>query len=118
MKAPHPDGLVPHRGYSGMGREKGAAKTASEIDNELEEEEYFTAPDYKGGYEIGSGDNRVQHNIWLPEEVLPGFRKDTTDLFWKLNNTANAILDALTMSLDLTELEAKSIRDLHTGHEY
>jgi hypothetical protein len=26
MKAPHPDGMVPHRGYSGMGRDNSAAK--------------------------------------------------------------------------------------------
>jgi isopenicillin N synthase-like dioxygenase len=30
MKAPHPDGPTPHRGYSGTGRERPAAKTESE----------------------------------------------------------------------------------------
>jgi isopenicillin N synthase-like dioxygenase len=47
MKAPHPDALVPHRGYSGMGREKGAAKTATETDNLVEKDEYLNASDYK-----------------------------------------------------------------------
>ncbi|PQE29143.1 thymine dioxygenase protein [Rutstroemia sp. NJR-2017a BBW] len=117
MKAPHPDAVIPHRGYSGMGREKGAAKTATETDDSAEKDEYLNASDYKESYEVGSEENSVQYNIWLPEEVLPGFRKDATELFWKLNNTANAILDALIMSLDLTEREAESVRALHTGHE-
>lgn len=25
MKAPHPEGMTPHRGYSGFGRERGGA---------------------------------------------------------------------------------------------
>ncbi|KAF7909487.1 uncharacterized protein EAF01_003205 [Botrytis porri] len=82
VKAPYPDGLFPHRGYSEMGREKGAAKTATETYNELEEETYLNASDYKTcSYEIGSEKNKLQHSIWLPEEVIPGFRKDTLDLF-------------------------------------
>jgi isopenicillin N synthase-like dioxygenase len=59
----------------------------------------------------------VQYNIWLPEDVFPGFRQFTTKLFWDLNKTANAILDAFIMSLDLTEKEADSVRALHTGHD-
>lgn len=47
MKAPHPDGMVPHRGYSGMGREKGAAKTALETDDESEKDAYLNISDYK-----------------------------------------------------------------------
>ena len=47
MKAPHPDALVPHRGYSGMGREKGAAKTALETDDEAQKDAYMNASDYK-----------------------------------------------------------------------
>lgn len=30
MKAPHPDALIPHRGYSYVGREKGATKKVSD----------------------------------------------------------------------------------------
>jgi isopenicillin N synthase-like dioxygenase len=47
MKAPHPDATVPHRGYSGMGREKGAAKTALETDDEAQKDAYLNASDYK-----------------------------------------------------------------------
>lgn len=71
----------------------------------------------KESYEVGSEENKVQYNIWLPEEVLPGFRDFTTKFFWELNKTSNAILDALIMSLNLTEKEAKNVRALHTGHD-
>jgi isopenicillin N synthase-like dioxygenase len=47
MKAPHPDALVPHRGYSGIGREKVAAKTALETDEEEQKDAYLQASDYK-----------------------------------------------------------------------
>ncbi|OCL06357.1 putative leucoanthocyanidin dioxygenase [Glonium stellatum] len=117
MKAPHPDSTTPHRGYSGTGREKGAAKTALETTDEAQKDAYSKTTDYKESYEIGSEENSVQYNIWLPEEVFPGFRHFTTQFFWELNKTANAILEALIMSLDLTEEEAHSIRALHTGHD-
>lgn len=68
-------------------------------------------------YEVGSEENKVQYNIWLPEDVLPGFRSFTTELFWELNKTSNAILEALIMSLDLTDSEADSVRALHRGHD-
>jgi isopenicillin N synthase-like dioxygenase len=47
MKAPHPEGMVPHRGYSGMGREQGAAKTALETDDDAAKDEYLNTSDYK-----------------------------------------------------------------------
>ena len=47
MKAPHPDALVPLRGYSGIGREKVAAKTALETDEEEQKDAYLQASDYK-----------------------------------------------------------------------
>ncbi|TGO35277.1 hypothetical protein BHYA_0164g00210 [Botrytis hyacinthi] len=64
--------------------------TATETDNQLEKEECLNTSDYK-------------------VEVLLGFRRDTTGLFWKLNEAANAILNVLIMILELTETEAKSI---------
>ncbi|CAG8960681.1 hypothetical protein HYFRA_00013449 [Hymenoscyphus fraxineus] len=117
MKAPHPDAMVPHRGYSGIGREKGAAKTALETDDEAKKDVYLNTSDYKESYEIGSEENSVQYNIWLPEEVLPNFRQFTTKFFWELHKTASMILEALIMGLDLTEEEAATIRALHTGHD-
>ena len=49
--------------------------------------------------------------------MYPEFRSFTTHLFWELNKTTNAILDALIMSLKLTEKEAEAVRALHTGHD-
>jgi isopenicillin N synthase-like dioxygenase len=68
-------------------------------------------------YEVGSDENEIQYNIWLPEEVFPGFRDFTTKFYWELNKTAMFILDALILSLELTEDEAKSVRALHSGHD-
>lgn len=47
MKAPHPDGTVPHRGYSAIGREKGYAKTAHESENDAQEDAELSLTDYK-----------------------------------------------------------------------
>ncbi|KAJ4317072.1 hypothetical protein N0V84_007525 [Fusarium piperis] len=101
MKAPHPDTPIPHRGYSGPGREYAAAKTA--------EEESF---------EMGSEENKREPNIWPPDEVYPGFRDCLLKFYWELNKATVAILDALIMSLDLTDDEAKAVRSLHPGHHH
>lgn len=117
MKAPHPNGHTPHRGYSGTGKERGAVKTALETDDEDLREQYASISDYKESYEIGSEENKVQYNIWLPEDTLPGFRDFMTRFFWELNKTAELILDALIAALDLPESEAEAVRVLHTGHD-
>ena len=67
-------------------------------------------------YEVGSEENREQYNIWLPESVLPGFRQFTTELFWRLNETATAILDLLIMSVRFNAHEAEYVKRLHSGH--
>jgi len=53
----------------------------------------------------------------MPEDVLPGFRPFMTEFYWTLNKAANAILEAIIMSLDLTEEEAESVRKIHTNHD-
>ena len=117
MKAPHPNGHTPHRGYSGTGKERGAVKTALETENEDLKKQYTSTADYKESYEIGSEENRVQYNIWLPEDTLPGFRDFTIRFFWELNKTSQFILDALIESLNLSDSEAEAVRALHTGHD-
>jgi len=118
MKAPNPPSIVPHRGYSGLGKESPAAKTALETDSEIQKEAYLDmASDCKESYEIGSEENEIQYNIWLPEDTLPGFRDFTSKLFWEMKKTADGILEALILSLDLTKEEAKTVRALHRGHD-
>ncbi|CAF9917161.1 hypothetical protein IMSHALPRED_003480 [Imshaugia aleurites] len=103
LKAPHPKIMTPHRGYSGV-RDLETIKSLKRIS------------DYKESYEIGSDENREHYNIWLPEQVLPGFRDFTTQLYWKLSDVATAILEALILSVGFSEEEAKYVRKLHNGH--
>ncbi|KAJ4354347.1 uncharacterized protein N0V89_006082 [Didymosphaeria variabile] len=110
MKAPHATAIVPHSGYSSVGKEhlgnqdsKNGAK--------------FEASDYKESYDIRSEENKIDYNIWLPEEVLPGFRAFTTKFFWELHQLSDKILGALILSLEATEEEAKAVKALYTGHE-
>lgn len=47
MRAPHPDGPVPHRGYSGPGRDNVAAKTAIETTDAEQKGMYSNTFDFK-----------------------------------------------------------------------
>ena len=47
MKAPHPEGMTPHRGYSGLGREQGGAKGALDTDRRVLKHEVPSSADYK-----------------------------------------------------------------------
>lgn len=67
-------------------------------------------------YEIGSEKNSAQQNIWLPEEVLPGFRSFMTAFYWKLDEAARRILKGISLALNLTEAEKCHLFDLHSGH--
>lgn len=119
LKAPHPDALIPHRGYSGTGRENAAQKTEGEDwDGKAKKTDYEKLTDYKESYEIGSDENKVNYNIWLPEDVFPGFRAWGLKFYWELHRTAMAILEALMMSLELDESEKDKLRALHTGHDH
>ncbi|KAL1599845.1 hypothetical protein SLS60_007650 [Paraconiothyrium brasiliense] len=110
MKAPHPAAIVPHSGYSGVGKEH-LGNQKSDIGGK------FEASDYKETYDIRSEENKIDYNIWLPEEVFPGFRAFTTKFFWELHQLCDSILDALILSLEATEEEAEVVKLLYTGHE-
>ena len=47
MKAPHPDGVTPHRGYSATGREQAAAKAAVDTNDQARKEQLSNITDYK-----------------------------------------------------------------------
>ena len=47
MKAPHPEGMTPHRGYSAPGREQGTGKAAKDTDDNARKEELIKITDYK-----------------------------------------------------------------------
>ncbi|CAD6585151.1 MAG: hypothetical protein ASARMPRED_002026 [Alectoria sarmentosa] len=118
MKAPHPDGPVPHRGYSHPGLEKvySEAERDSKDAIETDGDSLRQVKDFKESYEIGSEDNSGQQNIWLPEEVLPGFRSFMMTFYWKLDKAAHRILEAVSLALGLTEAEKGYLFELHSGH--
>lgn len=47
LKAPHPEGMTPHRGYSGVGREQGGAKGALDTDALGTKDSLLKTSDYK-----------------------------------------------------------------------
>ena len=47
LKAPHPEGTTPHRGYSGVGREQGGAKGALDTDDQGTKDSLLKTSDYK-----------------------------------------------------------------------
>lgn len=104
MKAPHPAAAMPHRGYSAPGLEKVYSKDEAAGDDSSA---IRKITDYKESYEIGSDADPVQQNIWLPEEVLPGFRAFTTEFYNACNEVGNIILTAMADGMGLDEGEQR-----------
>ncbi|KAA6411495.1 MAG: hypothetical protein FRX48_04775 [Lasallia pustulata] len=118
MKAPHPPGPTPHRGYSHPGLEKVYSKQDAQ-GNAVEESQGRSlrqVTDFKESYEIGSEENPAQPNVWLPEELLPGFRAFMTTFYWELNDLASLILEAFSQGLNLTHSDRELFLGLHSGH--
>ena len=65
-------------------------------------------------YEIGSEDNSLMPNVWLPEDTLPGFREFGLSFYWKCNEVAQTILTALAIGLELDSADA--LTAVHSGH--
>ncbi|OAP63775.1 hypothetical protein AYL99_03002 [Fonsecaea erecta] len=112
MLAPHPDGAKVHRGYSWPGLEKVSQTISEKEDPELVSLLRKTT-DLKESYEIGSEENTGQPNVWLPEDVLPGFRAFTTRFYWECSEVARSILSAIALGLDLDE---DFLLRFHSGH--
>ena len=118
MKAPHPEGPTPHRGYSHPGLEKVYSKQDLDDDQVKSSggQSLRQITDYKESYEIGSQENPNQPNIWLPEETLPGFRDFMTRFYWNLDKAARLYLKAICQSLGMTPAEQEQVMQLHSGH--
>lgn len=111
MLAPHPDGPDVHRGYSHPGLEK----VSQYMDGDESIGESLRAvTDMKESYEIGSEENPLQPNVWLPEDVLPGFRSFTTEFYWACNKVAQEILRAMALGIGLEDPEY--LIKFHSGH--
>ncbi|KAI1798928.1 Clavaminate synthase-like protein [Daldinia bambusicola] len=102
MLAPHPPGPTVHRGYSWPGLEKVSQDIINDGDKEKEAENRKIS-DFKESYEIGSEDSKTQPNIWLPPEVLSGFREFTTQFYWKCHDVAKELLRALATGIGLED---------------
>ncbi|KAK4506267.1 hypothetical protein PRZ48_004232 [Zasmidium cellare] len=118
MKAPHPDGPRPHRGYLATAKEKSGKLGAVWSTSKSEKEFFAKAIDWKETYDIGHEDNRDQPNVWLPDDILPGFRPQMVKLYDQLTAVAEAILEGLMLGMDLTEDECKTLRQMHSPIEH
>lgn len=63
-------------------------------------------------YEIGSEDNADQPNIWLPEDVLPGFRTFMIKFYWECHEAARKILGTLALGIGVSD---EALLSFHTG---
>ncbi|KAJ7443644.1 thymine dioxygenase [Mycena galericulata] len=90
--APHPPSGTHHRGYSSPGREN-----ISDIKSPK------PIPTLKEHFECGREGNEVMPNIWLPDDVLPGFKESCLDFFWLCYEVELNILRALALGLGLDE---------------
>ncbi|KDN63518.1 putative thymine dioxygenase [Colletotrichum sublineola] len=98
-KAPHPPEGWWHRGYSGIGREK-----VSQLVFDAEQiSELRKVPDFKESYEIGREDDSHLPNIWIPEELLPGFRSFFNDFYEVCYQLELKLLRAMALGLGLDE---------------
>jgi len=63
---------------------------------------------------MGSDENKMEPNEWISDEVLPGFRKFSTEFYWECWKTAQNVLRALALGLGLED--ENYLLKYHTGH--
>lgn len=68
----------------------------------------------KESYEVGSDNCENMPNVWLPDEVLPGFRSFMTEFYWKCFGTAQNLLRALAVGIGLDDEDF--LLKYHNGH--
>ncbi|KAL7621639.1 hypothetical protein AAE478_008966 [Parahypoxylon ruwenzoriense] len=118
-KANHPNGIVPHRGYSGIGREKCLIYTEEELkgmSGELSTDSK-KALDFKEHYDIGSDGEKVHYNLWIDEVALPGFRAWAQSYYWEMEKLSRTVLEAMLLGLEVDEEAQKYFMSIHTGHQ-
>lgn len=52
-------------------------------------------------------------NVWMPEDILPGFSEFGLSFYWKMNEVAKTILTALAIGLGLDSKDA--LTKVHSG---
>jgi isopenicillin N synthase-like dioxygenase len=103
LLAPHPDGHAVHRGYSWPGLEK--VTQIGHMAKKLSEDFKLVAEstDFKESYEIGSETNNDQPNVWVPEDILPGFRAFMNRFYWECHSVAQTLLRAIAVGIGLED---------------
>ncbi|KAI1653339.1 Clavaminate synthase-like protein [Daldinia decipiens] len=111
MRAPHPPSSMPHRGYSGIGKEKVYSPADVEANGAVANpaKALRKISDFKESYEIGSEDDPVQQNIWLPDDILPDFRRRMADLYKRMCGVSEALLQAICVGLGLNDEERTAL---------
>ncbi|KAF8651111.1 hypothetical protein AX16_004886 [Volvariella volvacea WC 439] len=100
MLAPHPASGTHHRGYSPLGQEKASQHI---YDAAALAEHRSKAPDVKETFDCGREDDPAMPNIWLSEDVLPGFRQACLEYFWTCFEIEKTLLRALALGFGLEE---------------
>jgi len=97
--APHPASAYHHRGYSPPGLEK----VSQNVFDKDELSALRAVPDVKESFESGREDDPDMPNVWLPDDVLPGFKEACLDFYWTLYKIELLVLRALSLGLGLNE---------------
>jgi len=99
MLAPHPKEGWKHRGYSAVGREQASQMVFDPSELAAIRKK---APDFKESFDAGRNNCPRLSNVWLPEEVLPGFRDAVSTFFDTCHRfELEKLLPALSLGLGL-----------------
>ncbi|KAJ5989255.1 hypothetical protein N7481_004465 [Penicillium waksmanii] len=105
MIAKHPPESTPNRGYSYVGQE--SVGSISGYEKGVSEGKQVR--DIKETIDIGSANDDLVDNIWVPEEKLPGFRKFMEGFYESAFKVELEILAALAMALGISQDEMKML---------
>lgn len=109
MKAKHPPQANPNRGYSFVGQENVANISGYEKGKGPNK-----TRDIKETVDLGSATDDLVDNIWVPEEILPGYRSFMESFYEKAFKTELELLSALSVALGVSE---EHMRSLHSRAE-
>ncbi|KAG2033375.1 flavonol synthase/flavanone 3-hydroxylase [Suillus americanus] len=99
LLAPHPKEGWKHRGYSGVGREQASQMVFDPTQLAAIRKQ---TPDFKESFDIGRNNCPHISNVWLPEQVLPGFRDAASAFFDTCRRfEIEKLLPALSLGLEL-----------------
>ncbi|QPG75301.1 hypothetical protein FOA43_002652 [Brettanomyces nanus] len=99
MLCEHPKDGAHHRGWSAIGMEK----VVQMVFDRAKISELRQHPDVKESFDSGNENNKECFNIWPRDEDIPGFREFCNYYFKVCETTADRLLRALALGLNLDE---------------